>query len=160
MPDASVPPQPVQDGWFKRVMEWLFGKELDSVAARIQLNPEQARPILFSFLLSVLVKKTIISFILAALAFLGLPQLVLLAYAMLNGLPVFDVFDAMGDYQRTFTVLAFVFTAVLVVALAIPGLIWSFDRSVRDMSWFKSSEMGDKETWIRVRWAIAFLPGV
>ena len=149
-----------QGGLFRRLTEKVFGEELSSVTIQVERNPGQVRSILFSFLLSILVKKTIVSLAIACVAFLGLPQIVLVAYAMFNGLPVFDVYEAIGDYRSTFAGLAALFTAVLVVALAFPGWLWSFDKPVRDMNWFNPGEMGSKNYWIRLRWAVAFLPGI
>lgn len=160
MPERPIKLQSLERGIFRRLLEKLFGKQISAILEHIKRNPDQERTILFSFLLSVLVQKTIVSLIVALVAFLGLPQLVLLAYAMFNGLPVFDVFDAMGNYRSTFAGLAALFTAILVVTLALPGWCWSFDKPVRDISWFKPREMGSKNYWIHLRWALAFLPGV
>lgn len=158
--EGSVGPKRDKKAEIKNRLHGMFSPRMaDSVYTIIDSMPPLTKKIVI-FILNLTANQIItvvLGFLFANTAF---TSVVLVFYAMSNGLPAFEALEAVGTNYLVFTVVIMFFTLLLIAILLSQGLLWITDETVRDLSWFNEQEFGNKSYWVHLRWSISFLPGI
>lgn len=158
--EGSVGPKGDKKAEIENRLHRMFSPEVaDSICTIIESMPSLPKKIVV-FVLS-LTAKQIITVILGLLfANTAVPSVVLVFYAMSNGLPAFEALEAVETNYLVFTAVIMFFTIMLIALFLFPGLLWITDEVVRNLSWFDEQRFGNKSYWINLRWSFSFLPGI